>query len=42
MGFQLFPLVLNARSKRAGSSDESFARQFPNMNHIWRLVDGHA
>ena len=38
MGFPMFPLVWNARSKRAYSSGEWFPSQFPNIDHIWGLL----
>ena len=38
MDFPLFPLVWNALSKRAGSSDECFPKKFPNMDLIWDLL----
>ena len=42
MGFPLFPLVWNARSKRVFSSDECFPQKFPNMDHIWGLLGARA
>ena len=38
MGFPLFPLVWNARSKSACSSEECYLGQFPNMDQIWGLI----
>ena len=42
MVFPLFPLVWNARSKLACSSDKYFPQQFPNMEHIWGLFSARA